>query len=269
MTGPSESAPAGRVAGLYVYPVKGLSPQRIRTVVLRPGAGLPHDRMLALARPEGRYRPGSAGPFAAREFFTLARHARLAGISTRFDPESGAFEGSVSGHVVLRCDLNVSRGCDELAAFFARILDLPADQHPVIARAVERRFTDAAVMSEEMMNAVSLINLDSVRDLEGRTGVPLDPRRFRANIYYHGLPPFSERALVGRELLIGDVRLRVVLNTPRCAATEVNPANADRDANVPRLLMDQYGHSELGVYATVTRGGLVSEASVVEHCLNP
>lgn len=119
------------------------------------------------------------------------------------------------------------------------------------------------------MHAVSIINLESVRDLERRTGLQIDPRRFRANVYVDGLPPFSELELVdepfetGAEVRLGDVRATAVLNTRRCAATEVNPTSALRDIPIPRLLMEHYGHTDIGVYVSLDSAGLLRPGDVV------
>lgn len=91
------------------------------------------------------------------------------------------------------------------------------------------------------MNAVSVINLESVRDLERRIGREINPLRFRANVYVYveGLPPFSELELVnepftsGADVRLGDIPATAVLNTRRCAATEVNPETARRDLPLP------------------------------------
>lgn len=42
------------------------------------------------------------------------------------------------------------------------------------------RFTDASVLSQGVMNAVSRINLATVRDIGVAWGVGIDPLRFRA-----------------------------------------------------------------------------------------
>jgi uncharacterized protein YcbX len=63
---------------------------------------------------------------------------------------------------------------------------------------------------------------------------------------------------VGRELRIGGTRLRVFKRTKRCAATEVNPETAQRDARPPAALREHYGHADLGIYAEVLEGGPVA-----------
>ena len=127
-----------------------------------------------------------------------------------------------------------------------------------------RRFTDVAVRSEAMMNAVSIINLASVRALEKEFDTMIDPQRFRANIYVDLGEPFVEQDLLGRGLRIGRCEFRVELATKRCAATEVNPATARRDLPVPRLLVQTYGDDRMGVYATTTRGGTLCPGQRVD-----
>ena len=50
----------------------------------------------------------------------------------------------------------------------------------------------------------------------------------------------------------------------RCAATEVNPETAARDANPPRDLRARFGHADLGVYAEVLEGGRVAVGDALE-----
>ncbi|WP_440711379.1 MOSC domain-containing protein [Herbiconiux sp. YIM B11900] len=249
------SAP-GVVTALAVYPVKGLSAQRLDSVRLNRGEGVPGDRAWALARADGVYRPGTRQPVPKAEFHVLVRDERLAGLQTQLD-DGSVLTVSVGGHPVLRADLDTGRGRVQAEEFFARVLDLPPGAEPVVARESGRRFTDVSVVSDAMMNAVSFVNLASVRALEERIGAPVDPFRFRANVYVDGLPAWSERAIVGGRIRVGEVALQATLSTERCAATEVNPDDARRDLPVPRLLQQHFGHVEMGVYGEVREPGIV------------
>lgn len=255
---------SGTVVRLYVYPVKGLTGQSLDSVDLEPGHGFPHDRVLALARPEGRYRPGHDGALPKDQFFVLARDERLAGLDTHLEPATGRLRIRVRGHLVLDTDLTTADGAERAGSFFSRVLDRAAAHAPVLARGGGRRFTDVSVVSDAMMNAISMINLASVRDLEQRIGMAIDPRRFRANLYVDGLPPFYELDLVGKQVSIGDLTLRAVLNTRRCAATEVDPDTGRRDLLIPQLLKHEYGHSEMGVYLEVVHGGTLRPGDHVD-----
>ncbi|KZX19975.1 MOSC domain-containing protein [Rathayibacter tanaceti] len=244
-----------RVDGLSVYPVKGLSAQPLAQVALTAGRGIPFDRTLALARPGGAYRSGMRHGISKREYFALVAEARLAGLSTHLDPESGLLTVDVRGRRALTADLGAESGRARVRAFYARVLDLPPGVEPVLAQDEGRRFTDTAHASDVEMEYVSLINLASVRDFAERIGAEVDPLRFRGNIHLEGLPAWSELDLVGRELTVGSVRLRITKPTERCAATEVEPGTGRRDLPVPRLLHSTYGHDLMGVYAEVLDGG--------------
>ncbi len=253
------------VEGLFVYPVKGLSPQPLSSVQLEPGRAFPFDRLLALARPDGPYAPGLQHGISKRSFYVLVAEARLAGLDTHLDGATDVLTAAVRGHRVLTADLSHEQGREDALAFFARVLDLPDGVLPVLARDPGRRFTDCAPDSDRAMEFVSVVNLASVDDFARRIGAAVDPLRFRGNIHLAGLPAWEELGLVGREFTLGGVRLRGTSVTQRCAATEVRPGSPVRDLPVPRLLMSTYGHAYMGVYAEVVDGGLLARGDVLER----
>lgn len=245
------------VSDLYVYPVKGMSPQRLSHVELTRGAGFPHDRKFALARPEGLYRPGKRTAVPKQEFYVLATDGRIAAISTEVDVDTGIFIARVAGRVALEANISAVEGRSAVVRFFARVLDLPDAVLPLYAHEDGRRFTDVSVVEEGGMNWISMVNLASVRDLEARTGTEVDPLRFRANVYVDGLAPWSELGLVGEEFEIDGARVRGRLETRRCAATEVDPATGERNLPVVRMIADTFGHQLMGVYVEVLTDGVV------------
>lgn len=247
----------GQITSLVHYPVKGLSGQSLPEVTLAPGQGLPFDRMFGFARAGSGFDPAAPRPMPKDRFLMLMRDERLAGLCSQFDPAAGQLLLSVQGRRVHQADLFTPKGRALTEAFFARMFDLPDDKMPRFVHAAPHRFTDVSVVSTDLMNAVSLINLNSIADLEAKTATTSAPERFRANIYLSGWPAFSELALVGHEIAIGAARARVTLRTRRCAATEVNPATARRDLPIPRLLHQHYGHSDMGVYAELLTGATI------------
>jgi uncharacterized protein len=120
---------------------------------------------------------------------------------------------------------------------------------PRLVSAPGHLFTDNAT------KYVSLINLASVADLERRLGAPVDPLRFRANLYVSGLPAWRELDWAGREVGAGKVGFHVAEPIDRCAATNVDPASGVRDLNIPLALRKAYGHMDCGVLLRVIRGG--------------
>lgn len=247
---------AGTVQSLAHYPIKGLSGQELDSVTLEPGYGFPFDRSFGFARAGSGFDPENPKPLPKHRFHILMRDAALAELKTRFDPDTQVLRVNHNGQH-FSIDLSAEDGRTEAARFLTDLLSLGSLQQPSFVYAHPHRFTDVSVVSPEMMNAISLINLDSVKELERKIRQSIDPRRFRANVYFDGWAPFSELDRVGDEVTIGDARLRVCMRTTRCAATEVNPETAERDLRLPKLIRQHYGHLDMGVYAEVVGGGAI------------
>jgi uncharacterized protein YcbX len=106
---------------------------------------------------------------------------------------------------------------------------------------------------------VSIVNLGSVAAVEGLVGAPVDPLRFRANVYVAGWPSWHEFDLVGQEIAVGtSARLRIVRRIVRCAATNVDPDTGMRDLSIPETLMRSLGHADCGVYGEVVDAGEIA-----------
>jgi uncharacterized protein YcbX len=257
-----------RTIEIWQYPVKGIAGRRLAETVLRPGVGVPGDRRFAIARAGGGLGPA--------RLLNMTRHARLATLSADFDTGSQVLVLFRAGRPVARGDVTTPAGRATieqfLAAYLEKELQGPArlmDAADAGATAVVATGTDEAApvpgtrhqFSDPAHTTVSIINLASVRDLERATGRPIDPRRFRGNLYIEGVPAWAELDWVGETVTIGEARLKVVERTERCAATNVNPDTAARDMNLPLALKRGFGHMDMGVYATVVDGGrLVADA---------
>jgi uncharacterized protein YcbX len=244
------------------FPIKGLSAEPLDRVTLHPGQGVPGDRMYGFARHGSGFDPQDPRPLPKDRFVVLLTQAALAGLKTAFAPRTGLF--TVTGPTGSRTfDMSDEAGRRAAAAWLADHLALPDPEPPRFVSSAPHRFTDVSVVSPQMMNAISIVNRASVRDLETRLGTAVDPARFRANLELDGLPPWWELDNIGASLRIGDVTLRLILRTQRCAATEVNPTTAERDLRLPYLLRKALGHRDLGAYAEVVTGGTLEPGMAV------
>jgi uncharacterized protein YcbX len=109
------------------------------------------------------------------------------------------------------------------------------------------------------------VNLESVRDLETRLGRPIDPLRFRANVYVDGWPAWSELDLAPEaSVRLGTAATTLVKFIRRCVATHVNPETGERDLEILAALRDFYGHLYCGVYLKVSASACVSEGDPAE-----
>lgn len=247
-----------RVEAIYRYPVKGLSAEALEEVRLAPGECLPHDRRFALAQGGAPFDPAAPSWLPKRHFGCLMANARLALLHTAFDPRSGCLHIRPPDGPPFAADIRTEDGRAAAAAFLARFMGQEARGTPRFVEAPGHNFTDVAA------KCVSIIGLSSLHALEAAAGMPLDPIRFRANVYVSGGDPWWEFGLVGQEVQIGGARLRVFKRIVRCAATEVNPDSAERDAEPQRWLRRHFGHADLGVYAEVLEGGRIATGDALE-----
>ena len=105
---------------------------------------------------------------------------------------------------------------------------------------------------------VSLLGLSTVRQLEEESVVTLDPERFRANIYaeWENQRPFYEDELVGRILLVGKARIKILQKNSRCQIPTFDPNNAKPSPRVLENITRNHG-GFTGVYASVEQSGEV------------
>jgi len=251
--GSSEVCETGpRVAGLYRYPVKGLSPEPMDEVDLKVGETFPFDRAYAIENGPGRFDPSSPRHLPKTNFLMLMRDERLATLKTQFDTASEVLVISRQGRQVAKGDLKTRLGRQMIEQFLAAYMADSLRGPPKIVSAPGHTFSDMAA------RCVHIVNLASVRALEKVVGRQVNPLRFRANVYLEGAEPWEELTWVGRDLVIGQARLNVFHRTRRCAATNVDPDRGARDMAIPATLLSTWGHSDFGVYANVTAAGRIA-----------
>lgn len=247
-----------KIASLYRYPIKGLSPEKLSSVQLTAGTGFPLDRKYALLRTEAAFDPAAPVWLPKANFVMLMLHEQVAALQTGYSAQGDQLRiRTPQGHARTFA-LNDTTERAALEQFFLEFLPKRLTAAPRLVEADGHQFTD------KVQKYVSLINLASVRALEKRWGQALDPLRFRANIYIDGATAFDELEWVGRTVKLGGVVARVEQRNGRCAATNVNPQTGVRDRDVPGKLRAEFGHKDLGVYLRIAEPGLLCEGATVE-----
>jgi MOSC domain-containing protein len=244
--------PPALIQAIYSYPVKGLSPQSLQRAALKPGETLPADRLYAIENGPSGFDPAAPAYFPKQRFLMLMRDERLASLRTAFDAESHILVIHWQGREAARGNLRSVEGRLAIEAFFRRFMPKELRGAPKVL------FGDGHSFSDVAKKVVSIINLASVAAVETAAGAPVDPLRFRSNLYVEGWPAWHEFELMDRELSIGGARLKVIKRIVRCAATEVDPATGIRDLAIPRMLMQSFGHADCGVYAEVVAAGEIA-----------
>lgn len=252
------------ITSIYRYPVKGLSAEALDSIQLTTGEQLPNDRRFALARATTVFDPEKPEWQPKTNFFMLRKEEKLAQLHTRFDEMSGRFTIERQEEFLLSACIIEPQGRASIESFFAEFLSDQPGGPPHIVEASGHTFTDSKPDPiTGKYKYLSLINLESIRDFERAISAPVDPIRFRGNIYFDGADAWDEFQWIDAELSIGDARLKVIRPIVRCPATEVNPVTAQRDLAVPHLLKEHFSHVFMGVYAEVVQSGLIKVNDLV------
>lgn len=246
------------VNSIYRYPVKGLSPEQLGSVVLRKGETLPADRRYAIENGPIGFDPADPKYFPKNRFLMLMRNERLAALQSRFDDDSTMLTIGYHGVEAVRGNLETADGRAAIENFFAGNFVPELKGPPKILSGNGHSFSDVAA------KVVSIINLASVAAIETVVGQPVHPLRFRGNLYVSGWPAWHEFDLLGKDLTVGGARLKVIKRIVRCAAVNVDPVTAERDLNIPQALMRTFDHADCGVYAEVIAGGTVATGDAIE-----
>lgn len=252
-----------RLLRILRYPVKGLTAEPLDDATLTPGAGLPHDRRVAILRPGAKAEDGFTPKSA---FHQLVRDSKLATLDCKWEEDSNHLQILRDGRPVARGQPDTPIGKALLEQFFSAFLNPAGGGVKIVARsdrAGGEGFWDIPDPWLSIVNAASLREMARVDD-----GAPAAAERFRPNLEVDLLRPWAEGDLVGVRFRLGDAVLEGVEPIVRCAATSVAPSGTPeagtRDRNYLRLLSTSFGRTECGIYARVVEAGRIAPGDTVQ-----
>jgi uncharacterized protein YcbX len=225
--------------------------------LLAAGETLPFDRAWAIENGPGRFDASAPRHLPKINFLMLMRNERLATLRTQFDDATETLTILRDGKQVARGQLTTPLGRQLIEQFIGAYMKVELRGPPKIVHAPGHSFSDVAA------KCVHMVNLASVRELERTLGKPVDPLRFRANLYLEGVEPWAEFGWMGKEIGVGAARLAAFARTTRCEATNVDPVRGVRDMAVPAHLQRTWGHQDFGIYAKVVTGGEITVGAAV------
>lgn len=246
-----------KIEAIYRYPVKGLSAEPLVHTRLERGKTINADRRYAIENGPSGFEPAVPKYLPKNRFLMLMRNERLARLESRYDATTTVLTLREGTREVARGSLSTSDGRAKIEAFFADFGRDDLRGAPRILQSPGHSFSDVA------RKVVSIINLASVVATEDAIGAPVDPLRFRGNLYVSGWPAWHEFDLMNRTVAIGHARLKVVKRIQRCAAVDVEPHTGHRDLAIPATLLRAFGHADCGVYGEVLDGGDISVGDTV------
>ena len=266
---------SGCVATIWRYPVKSMIGEELDTVAVTE-RGLDGDRAFALVDPRmrqdhQRQEPKGNGAICSRSGSDLPRRQTS---MVRFQPLESH---SPTGRRPSSADLDIDeRLSDRLGPppCANRSLRTTATAPRVIGRITTGSSSVTRPSNSNCQRALSStgapIQLVTTATLDRLTNSPLKvasmSRGFRPNFvieFAGSTEGFIENDWVGRTILIGSqVRILVARPTLRCVMTTLAQGSLPKDPEVLRAAV-QNNQGNVGVYATVVRGGMVRRGNAV------
>ena len=113
---------------------------------------------------------------------------------------------------------------------------------------------------------LSIFAVQSAKKLGDETGIKIDKRRFRANVYLDltSSGGFAENEFVGRSLRIGSkVVVSVLERDPRCMMISLDPDTAEKTTAILKQVAQAH-EGMAGVYGAVLAEGMIRKGDPVE-----
>jgi uncharacterized protein len=210
---------------IWRYPVKSMAGERLESCAIIEH-GLQGDRRWAFI---------DQSPNRAGKWFNIKQHAALMTYRARLVEDRVDLVAPDGSSVAL--DQGLLRTFESTAQRPLQLRELPG-----------ANFDDAPVL---------IVNLASVEMFAIEAGMPVDHRRFRANLYLDGMEPEEEVGWLGRKLQAGEAELEVIDRCVRCLVINLDP---DTTVSTPSLLelMVERHEKCMGMYCRVVRPGRVS-----------
>jgi uncharacterized protein YcbX len=256
----------GKVESLWRYPVKSMRGQELDEM-FAGYAGVYGDRVFAFtssASPKGfpfftgreqrqmlRYQPRFRHPDKAAGPINLTEAEKVPpGVTPLYaDPEDLMVDVETPvGNTVAIND-------PALIEMLRKEID---DKHQLTLLRSERALTDC--------RPLSIFAVQSAKKLGDETGIKIDKRRFRANVYLDltSSDGFAENEFVGKSLRIGSkVVVSVLERDPRCMMITLDPDTAEKSPAILKQVAQAH-EGMAGVYGAVLVEGTIRKGDPVE-----
>src|SRR5712672_4732441 len=114
----SPALPA-KIAGIYRYPVKGLTPEPLASAALEVGQTLKADRRYAIENGPSGFDPAEPKWLPKPHFLMLQRDEWLAALQTHFDDATNVLTIRHNEQIAAQGDLETEQGRTAVERFFA------------------------------------------------------------------------------------------------------------------------------------------------------
>ena len=240
---------------LWQYPIKGFGGSQTKSAQLATGDYFPDDRHFAISSGGEKVAKAKSGAwFPKAHFLQLMSHETLAKYNCQYqtDRPKPLLKLYYQGKLCLSIDPNSENGRRQFEGFIANIFGNYLRGQPRLMMRKGQAYSDQATA------LISIASSASIANFANATGTKPDSRRFRINMIIHADKAFAEFEMIGQTFQCGDVLLKVQEPIGRCAAINVDPETSQRsDLDYVQFMKREFGHSNLGVFARVIKGGKI------------
>ena len=254
----------GKVDSLWRYPVKSMRGEELEEAFVG-FSGIYGDRLFAFRSSAS---PGGFPYFTAREQRRLLQYRprfrhpdKAARPINLIEAESMGANPVSADPSELMVDVETPAGKTLAINDLALIEMLRTDidqKHQLTLMRSERAMTDC--------RPFSMFSLQSARQLAEETGMPIDKRRFRANVYVDltSAEGFGENSFAGKSLRIGQkVVVTILERDPRCMMITLDPDTGEKEPAILKKVAQAH-EGMAGVYGAVMVEGMVHKGDPVE-----
>ena len=242
------------VKKLFFCPIKSLSFNESKSFKIISNLGIENDRCIAFTRGLDKNLAEQFNESKTRNlnsFLTLKNSPFLKKYNFLFDSKNKIIRLYADKKEIINCNIE---NRDHIIKIEKFIENLDRKIKKPIHLIYNKEFPYFDTTPEA---SVSMINLNTIRDLENKIKKKINFERFRGNILIDNLNAWQEFEYINKMINIGEVQFKVDSKIPRCATTNINPNNYNLDINLPNTLIKKYGHKDFGVYLIPKNSGFI------------
>ena len=195
------------VSSIHFCPIKSLSFQKASSLIIKKNIGIEDDRIFAFSRGLNEFDAKRVEKEPTERelinFLTLKNSPVLNKYDFKYENETiSIFKDNkeVCSYLI-----------DDKEKLSKKLLELePNIPGPIyLLKNQSYPFYDST-SSSSVLNTISLINLNSIKDFNQKIKKEIEFERFRGNIYIKGLKAFEERNWINKIIKINDTEFKVL-----------------------------------------------------------
>ena len=254
----------GIISSIYFSPIKSLSFTNIESCEIKKDLGILNDRKFAFSRivdaEKALLIEKNPNKRKLGNFLSLKNSPVLNKYNLTYKDNKLALTLDDEEIMSITAD-----DLEQRSKLISKLVDLESSlMKPIfLLQNNEFPFYDTS-NSNKVFNSISLINLNSIEDLEKRINQKVEFQRFRGNFYVDGIDAWEERNWIGKTIKIDNILFKVERNIPRCVAINLKPKTDNSGPNLLQSLKKTYNHFDMGIYLRSLNDGKIKVGNIIK-----